>query len=42
MANIAAQIPMVRIYTTKPAKRLLHHFAVSLEMNKLTREGTGG
>lgn len=42
MANIAAQIPMARIYTTKPAKRLLHHFAVSLEMNKLTREGTGG
>ena len=28
-----------RTHTTKPAKRLLHHFAVSLEMNKLTREG---
>ena len=28
-----------RTHTTKPAKRFLHHFAVSLEMNKLTREG---
>ena len=28
-----------RTHTTKPAKRFLHHFAVSLEMTKLTREG---